>query len=364
MNTIKIFYSNRKRKKFLLKEEELNEMIVTKKFKKKNKNFFSLNYIINSGFLLKILFPTFIILLFIYLIIYLYVYKKKQQKKNYFACFCSKARQENRYARQLIPYYLKLGVNKFIFLDNNLNNTEKLSDVLGDYKKSGLVDIYDLFGSKIGQSEFFEIVYEKYKNKCKWFLFFDFDEYLEMHFENNKSLILNEFLPNPIFNNCEAILFNWLIYSDNDLVYYDNRSLLERFTEPYFACQANMIVKPIVRGGLNKTIFYPNSSNHVPHRNVTICDSMGRRMINYNNLAINPPIFKYGFLKHFNTKTADEYSDKIKRGANRNLPYNINERVKTFFKYNKFTEEKMKVFEKKLNKTFNRNGYREGFRGN
>ena len=81
MNTIKIFYSNRKRKKFLLKEEELNEMIVTKKFKKKNKNFFSLNYIINSGFLLKILFPTFIILLFIYLIIYLYVYKKKQQKK-------------------------------------------------------------------------------------------------------------------------------------------------------------------------------------------------------------------------------------------------------------------------------------------
>ena len=110
-------------------------------------------------------------------------------------------------------------MNKFIFLDNNLNNTEKLSDVLGDYKKSGLVDIYDLFGSKIGQSEFFEIVYEKYKNKCKWFLFFDFDEYLEMHFESNKSLILNEFLPNPIFNNCEAILFNWLIYSDNDLVY-------------------------------------------------------------------------------------------------------------------------------------------------
>ena len=41
-------------------------------------------------------------------------------------------------------------MNKFIFLDNNLNNTEKLSDVLGDYKKSGLVDIYDLFGSKIG----------------------------------------------------------------------------------------------------------------------------------------------------------------------------------------------------------------------
>ena len=90
------------------------------------------------------MFPVFIILLIICLFV------EKKYKKPYFACFCSKARQENRYARQLIPYYLKLGVNKFIFLDNNLNNTEKLSDVLGDYKKSGLVDIYDLLGSKIG----------------------------------------------------------------------------------------------------------------------------------------------------------------------------------------------------------------------
>ena len=83
---------------------------------------------------------------------------------------------------------------------------------------------------------------------------------MDIHFENNKSLALNEFLTNPIFNNCEAILFNWLIYSDNDLVYYDNRSLIEKFTEPYFGCRDNMLVKPIVRGGLNKIKIYPNSS--------------------------------------------------------------------------------------------------------
>ena len=87
-------------------------------------------------------------------------------------------------------------------------------------------------------------------------------------------------------------------------------------------------------------------------------------MKNYNDLIITPPAFNFGYLKHFNTKNAEEYSVKIKIGANKNSPYDISERVKRFFKYNKFTEEKMKVFEKKLNKTFNRNGYREGFRGN
>ena len=123
-----------------------------------------------------------------------------------------------------------------------------------------------------------------------------------------------------------------------------------------------MIVKPIVRCGLNKTIFYPNSSNHVPHRNVTICDSMGRLMKNYNDLIITPPIFKYGFLKHFNTKTADEYSDKIKRGANRNLPYDIDGRIKLFFKFNKIRENKIKIFENVFNKNISRKQFKEGLR--
>ena len=85
-------------------------------------------------------------------------------KFKYFACFCTKARGENKYANELISYYTKLGVEKFIFGDNNLNGTEKLADVLQDYINKSIVDIYEIFGSNIGQAEFYQDIYEKYKN--------------------------------------------------------------------------------------------------------------------------------------------------------------------------------------------------------
>jgi hypothetical protein len=59
-------------------------------------------------------------------------------------------KKENLYSRQLISYYLNLGVEKFVFGDNNDPNTEKLSDVLQDYINNGTVDIIDIIGSSIG----------------------------------------------------------------------------------------------------------------------------------------------------------------------------------------------------------------------
>ena len=276
----------------------------------------------------------------------------KNQNKQYFACLCAKARGENLYANELISYYSKLGVEKFIFGDNNLNGAEQLEDVLQDYLNQGIIDIYKINQTDIGQAEFNQIIYQKYKTKCNWFLFFDFDEYLDIHFEKNISLVLQDFLTNETFDKCEAILFNWLIYTDNDLIYYDNRTLLERFTVPNYDLKDNTIVKSIVRGGLNKTIFYPKKSNHVPDPNIEICNSIGKRITRYNPFSIKPPVYKYGVLKHFTTKSAEEYANKTRRGANRNLPYKIEDRIKLFFRFNKFSQEKLDFFEKKFNKSF------------
>ena len=119
---------------------------------------------------------------------------------------------------------------EFILGDNNILGTEKLSDVLQDYINNGTVDIIDHIGEGISQSGFYGEVYEKYKNKCKWISFFDFDEYLLMHFEEGKNISVQEFLSNEIYSKCESIEINWVLYDDNDLVYYDNRPSLERFT--------------------------------------------------------------------------------------------------------------------------------------
>ena len=72
-------------------------------------------------------------------------------------------KMENLYSRELIEYYRSIGVEKFVFGDNNKPNTEKLSDDLQDYIKSGVVDMLEIFGSLIGQGEFYGIMYEKYK---------------------------------------------------------------------------------------------------------------------------------------------------------------------------------------------------------
>ena len=46
---------------------------------------------------------------------------------------------------------MNLGVDKFVFVDNNLPNTEKLSDVLQDYIDNGIVDIIEKFGLNLYQ---------------------------------------------------------------------------------------------------------------------------------------------------------------------------------------------------------------------
>ena len=340
--------------KILLKQGNLNKAKY-KIYLKRKRSKIEINY----NFAIKLAIPILIILIviFIYLKIKMHKIKKNNNhinkknidyKSSYFACFSAMAREENKYANELISYYLKLGIDKFIFWDNNLLGTEKLSDVLQTYINKGIVDIYELFCSDLGQAEFNQIIYKKYKKKCSWFLYFDFDEYLDIHFENNVSIVLQDFLANKIFEKCEAILFNWLMYTDNDLIYYDKRTLLERFTTSNIENPINFYVKSIIRGGLNKTIFYPRQSSHVPDPNVAICDSKGTLLTEYNSFGVSPPVFKYGCLKHFSTKSTEEYVKKIKRGTNRNLAYRVEERLENYFKINKFSQEKLKFFESKF----------------
>ena len=304
-----------------------------------------------------------VFLIVILLILYIFIKKNKKrntnnirnrnkEKENYYACFSGMGKKENRYLRELIEYYLKLGVEKFILGDNNLPNTEKFADVIQDYINNGIVDIVELFGSTFGQGALNNVTYEKYNKQCKWMLFLDFDEFLEVHFEDKKSLLLKDFLENKIFDKCEAILFNVLVHTDNNLVHYDNRPLNERFTEPNYDLEANSLVKAIVRGNLNKTIYLDGKPNNSPVKGVEICDSKGRKIERYDPYYLDPPVFDYGYLKHYTTKTAEEYITKILRGTPGGHTNNVDYRVKLFFKFNKYSEEKMKIFENYFRRKF------------
>lgn len=330
-------YIKKKGKKF----KPIKISIIRSKIKAHN---FNREYELSPLFFLII--KIFLIFLLLYILITIIKIIKSQKT---FFCFCAIARNENLYAREIVSYYLSIGAGKFILGDNNLNNTEKLSDVLSDYISNGTVEIIDLIGQNVFQAEFYGFVYEKYKNKCNWISFFDFDEYLIMHFEKGKNITVKEFLSNKIFSDCESIEINWVLVDDNNLVYYDPRPTIVRFTHPIYKTFSNIFVKSIVRGGLNKTTF--TKSEHIPDKHLLICNSDGKKITRYDPYTIGSPVYKNAELWHYTTRTAEEFLKKIKRGFLGTQKKYLKS-LKDFFSRNKFTKEKLYIFEKGLNMTF------------
>ena len=85
------------------------------------------------------------------------------------------------------------------------------------------------------------------------------------------------------------------------------------------------------------------------------CDSNGNRVKTFNDVII-PPILDNVYIKHFVTKTIEEYIDKIKRG-HPSQSFLLSKWIDNFFKINTVTLEKVKYIENKLNITFEKYHY-------
>ena len=94
----------------------------------------------------------------------------------------------------------------------------------------------------------------------------------------------------------------------------------------------------------------PHSSN----KNITTCNSMGKIIDpkNYYSLPFN---YEFSYLKHYSTKTIEEYCKKSKRGRSDILVKLNKKTLKSYFKYffklNKKTKEKIDYFNKCFNYT-------------
>ena len=277
---------------------------------------------------------------------------EKEKKYKYFFCFTSMGKLENKYVNELLDYYKKIGVDKFYLADNNDKNSEKLSDILKKDIIDGLVDIIDIIGVKKDQTQLFGEIYEKHKSDCRWMSFYDFDEYLA--FTNNKNNIQTYFSDSN-FKKCDVILINWIIYNDNSFVKYSNRSLNQRFTKPLYNSESNKFVKSIIKGNLNWNPWSYDQTSHRPRHQLRTCDSNGNRVRTFNDVIILP-IIDNVFIKHFATKTVEEYIEKIMRG-HPSQTLLLNKWIDNFFTLNKVTDEKIKLIENKLNIRHNQYHY-------
>ena len=278
--------------------------------------------------------------------------EKLETEKNYkyFFCFSSMGKMENIYVNELVDYYRNIGVDKFIFGDNNDKDSERLSDVLKKEIDEGLVDILDFTGRKKHQTDFFKDSYEMYKDKCRWISFYDFDEFLELK-EGNKSTTVQKYFTEEKFVNCDVILINWVIFNDNGLVFYDNRLVTERFTNGLFNSSVNRFVKSIIRGNIKSNPWDTDQTSHRPNHHLKTCLYNGQRAKTFNDV-LKPPRVDKIYLKHYVTKTVEEYIvNKIKRGYT-SMYIDKEKWVNNFFMYNKVTKEKLEFIENKLNMSF------------
>ena len=301
-----------------------------------------------------------IILAIIYLLSTSFIEKNKnnKMKKKYSTkennsgegnkvCICTLGKNENRYIKEFINHYVKLGVDKIFLHDNNEigRKNEKFETVISDYINKEFVEIIDYRGKKYSQFKIYSECFKKHHKEYDWMIFFDIDEFIHLQDYSNIKNFLNE----KRFNKCKLIYFNCLRHTDSDLLFYDKRPLKERFPEINWKSDS-FTLKTIARGNI-KTIKF--STSHWLDRKIIGCNVYGElvvpsKKVKLNN-DINLPKFKKYYIDHYCFKSTEEFINKINRGDG---IYGFNNRIrmhkiKLYFDYNRITLEKINFLEQK-----------------
>lgn len=260
---------------------------------------------------------------------------------------CCIGRQENAYIREFVEFYKGIGVTNICLYDNNRDGEEDFHDAIGDYILNGFVILKD-YRNLMPPVQFkaYNDCYREYKNNYDWFLFFDIDEFM---FINQDRDILS-FLSRKEFEPFNMIHINWLLFGDGGQIKSNGEPLLSRIQNPIdlnlatdYSFPDNFHIKSIVRGGLDYMEF--RITPHTPFIPGKCC--------NANGVECRPdsPFLPYDYrvagLRHFTTKTADEFADKVNRGF---CDTNVREKqslIEQFFKRNEVTKEKVEIFKEK-----------------
>lgn len=267
-------------------------------------------------------------------------------------CLCTIGKKENLYASEFVNHYKKIGYDKVFIYDNNDIGDEKFKDVLNEQISNNFVKIINYRGyrgkTQRPQFDAFIDCYERNRNKYDWLSFFDFDEFLEL----NKHKNIKQYLNDKRFKKCSNIKINWLTFTDNNLLHYENIPVQKRFTIPSYHFYRNKMIKSTVRGKLKSNYWRGMGNPHSSNNNLTACNSMGK-IINPRKPYNSPFNYEYSYLKHYSTKTVEEYCNKSKRGRS-DFVVKLNKKklekfFKYFFKLNKKTKEKINYFNKCFN---------------
>lgn len=248
------------------------------------------------------------ILIISYTIISISILNKRRGIK---VCICTIGKKENLYAREYVEFYKKKGVDKIIIYDNNEKEGEKFDLVLKDYIGNKFVEIIDIRGIVAPQVKAMEDCRKKNYKKFDWLIFFDMDEFIFLREYHN----IKDFLNQKKFNKCQRIQLNWYFHTDNNLIYYDNRTLQERFPVKERKWKNKKLggleaIKSIIKGNIDVQI----TNIHYINTRLISCDGFGR-IREVQDIFTNESDHYYNYIDHYFSKSTEEFVNKLMKGS-------------------------------------------------
>lgn len=262
---------------------------------------------------------------------------------------CAIAKNEDLYIKDWYDYYVNIvGVDTIYLFDNN--DDDHMKWVLGSPYFSHLKYIY--FPGDQMQKPAYQKYYEEHNQEADWHIFIDLDEYICFSKETDLRSILKN-----VDRNIESVVIPCFEMGDSDLVYYDDRPVLERFIKP--ALYNWHCVKSVIRGSLDLQTLSAHVAYHKDNRQYSACygnyklfnsEYSNNRFLKGTENNFNQIEKFILYYKHFDTKTIDEYvmfkfnrKDAIDGSLiNKSKPFPN----KSFFKRNVKTKEKLEVLSK------------------
>ena len=180
--------------------------------------------------------------------------------------------------------------------------------------------------------------------KYNWLIFYDIDEFIYLKNYSNIKNFLNE----EKFRECQIITLTSVFHTDNNHIYYENKSVLERFPNINKNI-TNYSYKSILKGnisGLQIVHAHYLIDKKKNKKNITSCNGFGQK-IKLISQAID--IRDY-YINHYSFKSTEEFAYKLARGTV-SKGYNKKKfisKICNYFSQNLITLEKIILIEKIL----------------
>ena len=101
---------------------------------------------------------------------------------------------------------------------------------------------------------------------------------------------MQAFLDNERYKDCPNIKKNWLYYSDNNKINYENKPLTRRFPNPSIYKGENKHVKSIMRGNISYQKLKKQKFHIISLNLVHFQENLLEELISLNLLIMNMPL--------------------------------------------------------------------------